>query len=319
MNTFDPSLFADIADSIGLPSPAFVEKDYYVVQLLKTVSEIKLSEGKLIFGGGTCLTKAHLPTFRMSEDIDLKFLPAKDFLNLSESQKRKNRSNLGNLFLQTIEKSELFSLVNKESRSEGRYRCFSISYPKTYNHKSLRPELKLEFTEIASEYLPSIEVPIGSIYASVTKQKHEIPILACDNINLILVEKFVGFLRRIAEASRGYTGIEDEALVRHVYDLHLINANKIDLTNIPEVFQKIVMRDVNQFGMRHKEFKENPLEELLYGLQILLSDIKHRERYKSFLGPLVYNANPPSWEHGIESLRYLTSIMIKESIHEDYV
>ena len=75
MKSFDPTLFADIADSLKIASPAFIEKDYYAVQLLKAISSIKLSEGKLIFAGGTCLTKVHLPTFRMSEDLDLKFFP----------------------------------------------------------------------------------------------------------------------------------------------------------------------------------------------------------------------------------------------------
>jgi predicted nucleotidyltransferase component of viral defense system len=151
LTTFDPSLFPDIANAIGLQSPAFVEKDYYAIQLLKIVSEIEIPEGKFIFAGGTCLAKAHLPTFRMSEDIDIKFLPNDDFLKQSDSQKRKNRSNLGTSILQSIEKSQLFSIINKESRSEGRYRCFSINYPKTYTHQSLRSELKLEFTEIGPQ------------------------------------------------------------------------------------------------------------------------------------------------------------------------
>lgn len=309
MTKFDPGLFPDIANAIGLPSPAFVEKDYYAVQLLKIVSEMEIPEGKLIFGGGTCLTKVHLPTFRMSEDLDIKFLPTENFLNQTDSQKRKNRSTIGSSILQAIEISTLFSLINKESKSEGRYRCFSIGYPKEYNHTSLRPELKLEFTEIALEYLPAIEAPISSIYSSVTKQEHEISALKCDHINLILVEKFVGLLRRIAEATRGYSDNEDEALVRHVYDLQLINANKKDTADISQVFKDIVARDVNQFGMRHKEFKENPHDELLYGMQLLINDVKHRNRYQSFLGPLVYNSNPPSWEEGIKSLQSLAKML----------
>jgi len=63
--------------------------------------------------------------------------------------------------------------------------------------------------------------------------------------------------------------------------------------------------------MRHKEFKKNPHDELLYGMQLLLNDIKHRDRYQSFLGPLVYNSNPPSWEQGIKSLESLSKILIE--------
>lgn len=241
---------------------------------------------------------------------DIKFLPNDNFLKQSDSQKRKNRSNLGTLILQSIEKSQLFSIVDKEARSEGRYRCFSINYPKTHAHTSLRSELKLEFTESVQEYYPSIEASIGSIYSSVTKQKPEITILKCDHINLIFVEKFVGLLRRTAEASRGYSENEDKALVRHIYDLHLIYINQIDLTNIYELVTKIIMRDINQFGMRHKEFKENPNKELLFGLSLLIHEIRHRNRYNTFLGPLVYNTKPPTWEHCINSLQYLVNTLL---------
>lgn len=310
MTVFDPSLLPDIANAIGLQSPAFVEKDYYAVQLLKIISEIEIPEGRFIFAGGTCLTKAHLPTFRMSEDIDIKFIPSNDFLKQSDSQKRKIRSNLGTLILQSIEKSQLFSVINKESRSEGRYRCFSINYPKTYTHQSLRSELKLEFTEGAQEYYPSITASISSIYSNIIKQKPEIISLTCDHIKLIFVEKFVGLLRRIAEASRGYSENEDEALIRHIYDLHLIYTNKIDLTDISELIPKIITRDINQFGMRHKEFKENPIKELLFGLNLLINESNHKERYNAFLGPLVYNSKPPSWEQGVDTLQYLVNTLL---------
>lgn len=312
VTTFDPSLFPDIANAIGLQSPAFVEKDYYAIQLLKIISEIKIPEGKFIFAGGTCLTKAHLPTYRMSEDIDIKFLPNDDFLNQSGSQKRINRKSLGTSILQSIEKSQLFSTIDNESRSEGRYKCFTINYPKTHAHTSLRPELKLEFTESTQEYYTSIETSISSIYASITKQNPEITKLTCDHINLIFVEKLVGLLRRIAEASRGYSENEDEALVRHIYDLHLIYTNKIDLTAIPDLIAKIITRDINQFGIRHEEFKENPHKELLYGLELLVNESKHQERYKAFLGPLVYNKNPPSWERCVNSLQYLVNTLLAE-------
>lgn len=115
----------------------------------------------------------------------------------------------------------------------------------------------------------------------------------------------MGLLRRIAEAARGYSENEDEALVRHIYDLHLIYTSKIDLTDISVLITRIIMRDLNQFGMRHKEFKKNPYEELLYGFNLLINEIKHRDRYNAFLGPLVYSSKPLSWEDGINSIQYL--------------
>jgi len=38
----DSDLFLDVADALGMGNPAIVEKDYYVVALLKLLSEFLL-------------------------------------------------------------------------------------------------------------------------------------------------------------------------------------------------------------------------------------------------------------------------------------
>lgn len=314
MKLLDAGLFADVADAIRLPSPAFVEKDYYAVQLLKIISEINRFDGSLIFAGGTCLAKAHLQTYRMSEDLDLKFVPANNFFNLSDNQKRQFRSDLGSIVIEEIEHDGLFKLTNKESRSEGRYRCLSISYPKSHDHFALRPELKLEITEAAKQHVYPTNSAISSIYATVLQQQPEIQSIACDHIETILVEKFVGLLRRTAEATRGRIDSDDTTLVRHVYDLYLINAHIHDSKHLRDKFEQIIQRDIVQFGMRHTEFKYAPVAELMCGLDALIDDNKYKTRYKQFLGPLVYNASPPSWERCIKSLKILAGDLMLSTI-----
>ena len=55
-----------------LPSPALVEKDWYLVKALAAITLIDTAPFKLVFGGGTALGRAHRLIQRMSEDIDLK-------------------------------------------------------------------------------------------------------------------------------------------------------------------------------------------------------------------------------------------------------
>lgn len=83
----DSSLFVDVADAIGLGNPAIVEKDYYVVQLLKHLSIIEFEHHQLVFTGGTALAKSDIKTYRMSEDIDIKleFIES-DLLDEAESK-----------------------------------------------------------------------------------------------------------------------------------------------------------------------------------------------------------------------------------------
>jgi hypothetical protein len=214
------------------------------------------------------------------------------------------------LNLEKIQDSDIFKLKKKESKNEGKYKCFQICYPKMYKHDSLRPELKIEFTEIDSQYLSTIESSIGSIYSKITKQTPEINLLACDPIEMILIEKFLGLLRRVAETHRGHLDSDDEALVRHIYDLCLIYPVINDFSQIKKLFKLIVNKDVAQFGIRHAEFKYDPMKELLYGLNILTTNVKYKNRYKIFLGLLIYNTNPPSWEQGIDTLYLLSKILL---------
>ena len=60
----------------GLPSPALVEKDFYVVRALAAIAAVERGElhVRLVFGGGTALSRAHRLVRRMSEDIDLRIM-----------------------------------------------------------------------------------------------------------------------------------------------------------------------------------------------------------------------------------------------------
>ncbi|RUR29705.1 hypothetical protein ELY33_12230 [Vreelandella andesensis] len=74
----DPGMFPDVADALGVDSPAIVEKDVYAVQLLCLLSKLRSETFELVFAGGTSLAKAHHKLFRMSEDIDIKLVIHQD-------------------------------------------------------------------------------------------------------------------------------------------------------------------------------------------------------------------------------------------------
>jgi len=57
-----------------LPSPALVEKDWYVVKALAAINGADTKPFRLVFSGGTALSQAHRLIRRMSEDIDLKIV-----------------------------------------------------------------------------------------------------------------------------------------------------------------------------------------------------------------------------------------------------
>jgi predicted nucleotidyltransferase component of viral defense system len=56
----------------------FVEKDYWATYLLKKLSQADFRD-KVVFKGGTSLSKAYDLINRFSEDVDLAILNAKDY------------------------------------------------------------------------------------------------------------------------------------------------------------------------------------------------------------------------------------------------
>jgi predicted nucleotidyltransferase component of viral defense system len=163
---FDSSLFADIADTLGLGNPAIVEKDYYVVQLLTLICALKLEHHQIVFSGGTALAKSSVKTNRMSEDVDLKLavdLP-------SRNAKRNSRKVVMQVVETMIESSKTFSIEKRPLiLDKYRYFGFDIRYPQEYQQAPcLRPYIKLEFVESALLCVPE-QRSIQSIYAQVIK------------------------------------------------------------------------------------------------------------------------------------------------------
>jgi hypothetical protein len=67
----------EVQQHFGQPSPALVEKDWHVVKAIRAIGAINAAHtapARLVFGGGTALSRAHRLIRRMSEDIDLRII-----------------------------------------------------------------------------------------------------------------------------------------------------------------------------------------------------------------------------------------------------
>src|SRR5215207_10555026 len=54
--------------------PAFIEKDWFVTQVIDIVSRVEVPDFRIVFTGGTALSKAHGLLERFSEDVDFRVL-----------------------------------------------------------------------------------------------------------------------------------------------------------------------------------------------------------------------------------------------------
>jgi predicted nucleotidyltransferase component of viral defense system len=310
---FDSSLFADVADAIGLSNPAIVEKDYYVVQLLQLINEINPPLHDIVFSGGTALAKSSIKTYRMSEDVDLKIVPNEAFHALpSRNAKRKVRKDIRGIIEELFNASPIFSIDGDlKILDEYRYMCFNIRYPQTYSQAPcLRPFIKLEFIE--SPVLVMAENrEISSIYANVLKLPGEISAIYCATILETQAEKIVSMLRRTASFNRNNEREDDETLIRHIYDTyHIQKSNPSDVGELKALVGKIIAIDVERYGNQHAEFVVSATGELYYGLHLLASDPIHEQRYTQYLSPMVYADNPVNWEDAFSLFNFLVKKLI---------
>ena len=299
---FDSSLFADVADTLGLGNPAIVEKDYYVVQLLTLIWALKPEHHQIVFSGGTALAKSSIKTNRMSEDVDLKLVVNQSFFDLpSRSAKRNSRKAVMQLVETMIESSKLFSIEKRPLiLDEYRYFSFDIRYPQDYQQAPcLRPYIKLEFVESAF-LCPPEQRSIQSIYAQVIKSDSEIDEMACAAIIETQAEKLVSMMRRTASVARNSERDDDETLIRHIYDTYYIQlAKPSDVESLGKLVTKAIDLDVERFGNQHPQMVERSIDELRYGLQLLIDEPKFAERYKRYVSPMVYSVNPVAWDDAL--------------------
>jgi predicted nucleotidyltransferase component of viral defense system len=259
----DPGLFPDVADALGIDSPAIVEKDAYAVQLLSLLSGLHSARFTLVFAGGTSLAKAHRNLFRMSEDIDIKLVAREGVAEkMSRTALKSARKAVLTEITQLIHESAVFELDPEHGiakRNEYRYAEFTVRYPRTQaGISALRPDLKLDIT--ASElFEPVVTCSVSSLYADALQQSPEMASFPVVSIQATISEKLVALLRRTAHVGRDPARYDDETLIRHVYDLHIIAASGYDATTLRSLIHNVVQTDAEQFGRQHPQFLAAPI------------------------------------------------------------
>jgi hypothetical protein len=120
-----------------------------------------------------------------------------------------------------------------------------------------------------------------------------------------MAEKVLSFLRRLALHRGGrMTAAWDQALVRHIYDVHcLIRSDPGLLAAARGVFPSLVEQDAREPGRRHPDFAAAPFEALSRALTVAADDAQTRQEYRDHLLPLIYGSYRPDFDEAFESFR----------------
>lgn len=289
-----PNNLRPIVDFFGLPNPATVTKDFYVVQAIKAVASVDASPFTLVFGGGTALARAHKLVKRMSEDVDFKIVQPSN-LNLSDGQRRKLLGALRDSVTTALSESG-FSIdpvdkPNPRSRNENRYTIWQLPYGSTIGDDGgLRPTIQIELTH-ASLRLASVDKPVSSFVAEASDNPPEVASIPCVSMTETAAEKLVSLTRRTAMERAGLSRDPDPTLVRHIYDLHAMR-ECIDHNEFARLVPLIAAADADEFKNQYKAYADDILGETRSAVTALQNDRSHRQLYNDFMLDMVYGDRP---------------------------
>lgn len=293
------------------------EKDLIVCDAIRALSQIPQDENfRLVFCGGTCLSKAYGLLQRMSEDVDFKIVPTKMGSQLSRSALKKH---LGAYVKSVVEHLERCGFdgncIARQCRDEYKYTSLDIQFESVFEKPvSLRPHLLIElnFTLIAdkTEFKNA-----GSLFDSLSKLSNFTPVaIECVSLSEAFTEKLISFPRRLAmQIAKFHPNVNltadtgwDPALVRHLYDVCVI-ANKSsiisnDISKIAGLLQLVIAKDANEFANQHPEFISDPKNELLSAIKWAKTSVDLKAQYQQFVDDMVYapKSERPSFEASID-------------------
>ncbi|VXD04363.1 Nucleotidyl transferase AbiEii toxin, Type IV TA system [Pseudomonas sp. 8Z] len=309
----------------NLPA-AVAEKDQHITDALRVLAQVQVVHTafqkdrrkgdcapasidlttRLIFAGGTCLSKAHDLIQRMSEDIDIKVMLEEPPHGYTLKQGVHGR--LKDLH-QEVERrlTEMgFEFVvhdngeNPVMRASRRYYCLLLAYDAHFQDVSgvLRPQLKLELIHRPPMLAAEIREMGYMLDQFVPREAPQRFPMTCITVAETLAEKVLSLLRRCAWNWDGYQrGEFDTALVRHVYDVWRIAQSQPDaIESACQIFAALVQKDVEEFGRQHPEFAQAPYAVLRRSLASAANHEGLKANFEQRLRPLLYTADKPDFQ-----------------------
>lgn len=205
----------------------FVEKDWFVTELLHHVSTFDVGKGrKLVFTGGTSLSKGRNALNRFSEDVDF-LLVSPTGQGLNRTTRRKFR----NAFLEHIVTGSPFDIALSDkgnqkvkSSNEGKSVSIELRYPRLIsepNSSVLRPVILMDLV-FKEGNVSAEQLPIRSIVDELTQTDPRFTI-ACRNILAIAGDKLSALTWRTLAEQQGFGQEKDyHTIIRHLHDLAVL-------------------------------------------------------------------------------------------------
>jgi predicted nucleotidyltransferase component of viral defense system len=300
----DRRLLGRVAGALAVDE-AFVEKDWFVVQAIRTLVASATEDIKPVFSGGTSLLKGHGLINRFSEDIDFRLLLSPAFDGLSRNQRSMRLRAFREVLTSDWEKQG-FSLNDVQTRDSYRFIKIEMTYPTVLSgHPSLRPHVLAEISAKPPK-LPPIERPLQSFVAQATEAGDEVAAVQCVDPVETAADKLSALAWRVAARDRSADN-DDPTIVRHLHDLAALETRIRSSAEFGPLVLAVLETDRSRGGGVLTGL--GPGECLLALLDRLEGDALYREEYERYVAAIAF-AGPPeilSFDHALAALRRVTS------------
>jgi predicted nucleotidyltransferase component of viral defense system len=299
----DLGLVQLIAADLGVDA-SFIEKDWYAMRIIAALITVNTSGMRLVFSGGTSLSKGFGLIQRFSEDLDFKVILPETGFNRNECRSYRHQ------LVDAIRKgSSEWSLHDNDiqSRNQGRFFNCQITYQQNFAPvTALRPHIKLEVI-FKPPALPVEEKPLQSFIAQAMGQQPEVPAIACVSPIETAADKLSALTWRVLSRQRGNKQ-DDPTLIRHLHDLTALE----NFITAYQDFPNLVVTVLEEDAGRDRDLNLSaipPIERLLLMLQYLEDDPVYADEYDRFVTGMSYAAEDErsSFSQALDSARHIIS------------
>lgn len=307
MNT-SPSraIIEEVAQIKGI-SESFVEKDWYVTQVIKLITGITFQDFTLVFTGGTALSKAHGIIQRFSEDIDFRVITP-SLAGQSKSQQSKTLSAFKKAVVDILQADFEVNGNQITARNGNRFIAIELNYPTLFSRAdALRSHILLELT-VSDLSLPSVNLPVSSFINEVAKRLPEVESIDCIDPVENAADKLSAITWRIPDRKRG-TINDDPDIVRHIHDLAILSDRVINHPDFPVMVRSAINRD----DKRSETITGLTLTQKLGKmLGILKADSEYPSEYERFVNGMSYAPSGliPTFSMAVKTIEVLIETLI---------
>lgn len=226
------ALLAQVSSKTPFP-PSLLEKDYVLTDVLGLISSLAPKSGSIQFGGGTSLVKAWRLPARLSEDLDLKYVPDSDLSRRKQNEAfREFRLDLRRELLA----SGLDLVLETGGVAPSEFFSFHFAYSSQFGSRSsVDPIVRVECRR---EYLildPQIR-NIHSLADQALGYEENFVSIACTRPEEIAAQKLwivLGDLDRFEANPRDF---------RHLFDLWQLKGLGLNVSLFTECFDEVCGR-----------------------------------------------------------------------------